>query len=315
MDAPDAIVATEITRSTIPAQRKVSPLKDFFAGGFGGSCLVIVGHPLDTIKVRLQTMPRVSAGQTPLYSGTYDCFKKTIKAEGFKGLYKGMGAPLSGIAPIFAISFLGFSVGKKMQQDTPDQKLSAIQLFKAGCLAGVFTTAIMAPGERIKCLLQVQHGHAKPKYSGPIDVIKQLYKEGGVRSIFRGTGATLLRDVPASGVYFMSYEWLKKATTPAGEDPSKINPLRAIFAGGCAGIVNWLVALPPDVLKSRLQTAPDGLYPNGMRDVLRQVIREEGVGGLFKGLTPVMLRAFPSNAACFLGYEIAYKFLDKIPGL
>lgn len=63
-----------------------------------------------------------------------------------------------------------------------------------------------------------------------------------------------------------------------------------------AGIFNWLVALPPDVLKSRLQTAPEGTYPNGLRDVLRQVLREQGVAGLYKGIIPVLLRAFPANA-------------------
>ena len=46
------------------------PIKEFFAGGFGGSCLVLVGHPLDTIKVRLQTMPTVAPGVQPLYAGT-----------------------------------------------------------------------------------------------------------------------------------------------------------------------------------------------------------------------------------------------------
>ena len=57
------------------------PIKEFFAGGFGGSCLVLVGHPLDTIKVRLQTMPAVAPGVQPLYAGTLDCAKKTIKNE------------------------------------------------------------------------------------------------------------------------------------------------------------------------------------------------------------------------------------------
>lgn len=52
----------------------------------------------------------------------------------------------------------------------------------------------MVPGERIKCLLQVQTASSGPaKYAGPIDVVKQLYKEGGIRSIYRGTAATLLR--------------------------------------------------------------------------------------------------------------------------
>lgn len=48
------------------------------------------------------------------------------------------------------------------------------------------------------------------KYKGPIDVVKKLYKESGIRSIYKGTVATLLRDVPASGMYFMTYESIKE---------------------------------------------------------------------------------------------------------
>ena len=60
---------------------KKDPLKEFIAGGFGGSCLVLVGHPLDTIKVRLQTMPPAAPGAKPMYTGTFDCAKKTIQHE------------------------------------------------------------------------------------------------------------------------------------------------------------------------------------------------------------------------------------------
>lgn len=105
----------------------------------------------------------------------------------------GMGAPLVGVAPIFAMSFLGFGIGKKLQQKDPNEKLSELQLFYAGAFSGIFTTVIMAPGERIKCLLQIQHGDAQPKYKGPVDVVKKLYAEGGLRSIFKGSCATLLR--------------------------------------------------------------------------------------------------------------------------
>ena len=161
----------------------------------------------------------------------------------------------------------------------------------------------MAPGERIKCLLQVvnfqsaiykediysffyrifftqvqQASTGPAKYAGPIDCIRQLYKQGGIRSIYRGTGATLLRgkvestqfkiqriaatinelfsnflDVPASGIYFMTYEWLQVALAPENSD-GKLSPIRTMFAGGMAGIANWIIAIPPDVLKSRLQT-------------------------------------------------------------
>lgn len=106
-----------------------------------------------------------------------------------------MGAPLCGVAPIFAMSFFGYGIGKKLQQSTPDEKLTMPQLFYAGAFSGIFTTVIMAPGERIKCLLQIQHADAKPKYSGPVDCMKQLYKEGGLRSIYKGTFATFLRGM------------------------------------------------------------------------------------------------------------------------
>lgn len=62
-------------------------------------------------------------GELPLYSGTYDCAKKTVQREGFRGLYKGMSAPIAGVAPIFAISFFGFGLGKRLQQNTPDENV------------------------------------------------------------------------------------------------------------------------------------------------------------------------------------------------
>ena len=57
--------------------------------------------------------------------------------------------------------------------------------------------------------------------------------------------------------------------------------------------------------------APAGKY-SGVADVLRELIRTEGIGSLYKGVVPVMLRAFPANAACFLGYEMTIKFLNYI---
>lgn len=68
------------------------------------------------------------------------------------------------------------------------------------------------------------------------------------------------------------------------------------------------VAIPPDVLKSRYQTAPEGTY-TGLMDVYKTLIREEGHGALLTGFRPAMIRAFPANAACFLGMELAKKGL------
>lgn len=58
-------------------------VKNFVAGGVGGSFTVIVGHPFDTVKVRLQTMPVPESGKPPLFTGAADCVRKTISNEGF----------------------------------------------------------------------------------------------------------------------------------------------------------------------------------------------------------------------------------------
>lgn len=294
---------------------QVSPVKYFLCGGFGGICTVLSGHPLDTIKVRLQTMPTPPPGQEPMFKGTFDCAAKTVKNEGFKGLYKGMSAPLTGIAPIFAISFFGFGLGKRLLQKA-DEKLSYTDFFLAGAFSGIFTTTIMAPGERVKCLLQIQQGGTGPKkYNGMLDCAKKLWKEGGIRSIYKGTCATLLRDIPASGMYFCTYEIIQdQFKKRSGTD--KIGLMPTIFAGGAAGISYWIVGMPPDVLKSRLQTSPEGKYPNGIRSVFKELMKVDGAGALYRGVTPVMLRAFPANAACFFGFELCMRMLNVVaPGL
>lgn len=100
-------------------------------------------------------------------------------------------------------------------------------------------------------------GHAGAvKYDGPIDALKQLWKQGGIRSIYRGTGATLLRgslkkvkvdpakcfilDVPASGAYLSVYEFLKKKFS-GGKSRDTLTPGATLLAGGLAGMANWAV--------------------------------------------------------------------------
>ncbi|KAM6976971.1 mitochondrial carnitine/acylcarnitine carrier protein [Aplochiton taeniatus] len=292
------------------AEKHISPLKNFIAGGAGGACLLFAGHPLDTIKVRLQTQPKAPSSHA-LYTGAYDCFRKTVSKEGVLGLYKGMGAPLAGVAPMMAISFFGFGLGKQLQQTDPNKPLTYTQIFLSGCLAGVFTTVIVAPGERVKCLLQVQASGGQLRYAGPIDCAVRLYKEQGIRSVYKGTVLTLIRDVPSNGLYFLTYECLKNFLTAEGESVSQLSTPKILLAGGTAGIFNWVIALPPDVLKSNFQTAADGKYRGtGVSDVLRELLREEGPRALYKGFNAVFLRAFPANAACFLGFEVALKGLN-----
>lgn len=284
--------------------------KSFIAGGFGGVCAVVVGHPFDLTKTRLQTAP---AGT---YTGAVDVVKQALARDGVKGLYRGIVPPLLGVTPIFAVSFWAYDASKQLilasTSNRTSPTLSVPELAAAGFLSAVPTTLVTAPVERAKVLLQVQgQGGSTTQYKGVTDVLKHLYREGGLKSIFRGTGATLARDGPGSAAYFAAYEVTKKALTPAGGNPGDLNLGAVIVAGGTAGVAMWAIAIPPDVLKSRLQSAPNGTY-SGILDCARKTIAQDGVAALWKGFGPAMARAFPANAATFLGVEVSRKLLDGL---
>jgi len=78
-----------------------------------------------------------------------------------------------------------------------------------------------------------------------------------------------------------------------------------------AGMANWAAMLPIDTVKSKYQVAPQGKY-SGVMQVAKEIMKVDGVRGFYKGLAPVMVRAFPANAACFLGYEAAAAGLTKL---
>ncbi|CAE6430478.1 unnamed protein product [Rhizoctonia solani] len=283
---------------TTQAPQTTSHIVSFLSGGVGGVSAVLVGHPFDLTKTRLQTAPEGA------YTGALDVVKKTLARDGVKGMYRGMGPPLAGVTPIFAISFWAYDLGKKIT-------LSLGELAFAGFFSAIPTTLVAGPAERVKVLLQVQGQGGQSKYSGPTDVVRQLYREGGLKSIFRGTAATLARDGPGSAAYFVAYEVAKKKLTPAGSDPSQLNLSAVVLAGGLAGVAMWSVAIPPDVIKSRLQSAPSGTY-SGFIDCVQKTIAKDGIKALWKGFGPAMARAFPANAATFLGVEASKKMFEKV---
>lgn len=140
----------------------------------------------------------------------------------------------------------------------------------------------------------------KQLYSGPMDAVAKLYAEGGLRSIYRGTLATVARDGPGSAAYFVVYEMVKKALTPVGQDPSKLSLSAVMVAGGSAGVAMWTLAIPPDVVKSRLQGAPEGTY-KGFIDCARQTVAKDGASALFKGFGPAMARVSFFFLVCLRG--------------
>lgn len=87
----------------------------------------------------------------------------------------------------------------------------------------------------------------------------------------------------------------------------------ALLAGGSAGFCYWLSCYPIDVVKARMQAAPDVSPPvyKGMTHCFRTIYRQEGYRAFFSGFTPCVLRAFPANAAAFVGFELALRALPE----
>lgn len=88
--------ASEVSGEIVEASKSaVSSLRSLVAGGVGGVCAVLVGHPFDLVKVRMQT------AEKGVYNGAIDVVKKTLAREGMRrGLYAGVSAPLVGVTPM-----------------------------------------------------------------------------------------------------------------------------------------------------------------------------------------------------------------------
>jgi solute carrier family 25 carnitine/acylcarnitine transporter 20/29 len=303
------------------AKGAVSGLRSLVAGGVGGICAVVVGHPFDLVKVRLQT------AEKGVYSGAMDVVRKTVAREGLaRGLYAGVSAPLVGVTPMFAVSFWGYDMGKRLVDSfttvpvvnqTPQYSIG--QISAAGFFSAIPMTLITAPFERVKVLLQIQGQKQlapgeKPKYSGGLDVVRQLYREGGVRSVFRGSAMTLARDGPGSAAYFAVYEYVKRSLSPKDADGNATGELSlpaVMTAGGAAGVAMWIPVFPIDTIKSRIQTAEGKPTISG---VISGVYRAGGIKAFFPGFGPSLARAVPANAATFVGVELAHKFMNKTFG-
>jgi len=130
----------------------VQSLRALVAGGVGGVFAVVVGHPFDLIKVRMQTAER------GVYTGAMDVLRKGIARDGLvKGLYAGVSAPLVGVTPMFAVSFWGYDLGKQLVTSfskVENGQFSVAQVSAAGFFSAIPQTLITAPFERVKVLLR-----------------------------------------------------------------------------------------------------------------------------------------------------------------
>ncbi|KAG9236224.1 mitochondrial carrier domain-containing protein [Amylocarpus encephaloides] len=299
--------------------------KGFVAGVFSGVAKLTVGHPFDTIKVRLQTSTNRQ------FAGPLQCLLLTVRHEGVFGLYKGATPPLVGWMFMDSIMLGSLTFYRKFlhrtlfnphrMYDSPSSfarrdaslelephKLPTIGHAMAGVMAGATVSFIAAPVEHIKARLQIQYSNRKSErlYQGPVDAFGKIYKFHGIAGIYHGLSATLL----FRSFFFFWWGGYDIFTRLLGTHTSLSTPAINFWAGGLSAQVFWCTSYPSDVVKQRIMTDPlGGGLGDGTRrfkswkEAARAVYREAGWRGYWRGFVPCFLRAFPANAVALVAFE------------
>lgn len=151
------------------------------------------------------------------------------------------------------------------------------------------------------CFFRIQ---ANNRYGSPWDCFIKTFKQSGAPGVFKGLGVTGVRDFLGYGLYFATYEALTRSSL--GSHP--IGTASMLMAGGLSGTVSWILTYPLDVVKTRLQVDP-GKY-SSFADCLKKSVQSEGLVCLTRGLTPTLIRAFPTNAVTFTVVTWVFRLAD-----
>ncbi|KAK4399136.1 Mitochondrial arginine transporter BAC1 [Sesamum angolense] len=284
-----------------------SGYREYVAGMLAGVATVIVGHPFDTVKVKLQKHNTGAHGMK--YKSGLHCERALLWCY----------IIFSGMAFESSLSFGIYSQTKKsLQGEIRNEKPQPLAIVPSGAFAGAIISLILCPSELIKCRMQVQGVDSSlpssSRYSGPIDCALKTVKTEGITGIFRGGVATLLRESIGNAIFFSIYEHVRyymhlSVRDGSGDLEHLIDAGVGILSGGLGGIACWSAVLPLDVAKTIIQTSPDKNHTRNPFRVLESIYRRSGLGGCYTGLGPTIVRAFPANAAAIVTWELAMKML------
>ncbi|XP_063486963.1 mitochondrial glutamate carrier 1 isoform X3 [Symphalangus syndactylus] len=292
------------------ADKQISLPAKLINGGIAGLIGVTCVFPIDLAKTRLQNQQN---GQR-MYTSMSDCLIKTIRSEGYFGMYRGAAVNLTLVTPEKAIK-LAANDFFRHQLSKDGQKLTLLKEMLAGCGAGTCQVIVTTPMEMLKIQLQdagriaiplspaaqrkiltaqgqlSAQGGAQPSVEAPAaprptatQLTRDLLQSRGIAGLYKGLGATLLRDVPFSVVYFPLFANLNQLGRPASEEKS---PFYVSFLAGCvAGSAAAVAVNPCDVVKTRLQSLQRGVNEDtysGILDCARKILRHEGPSAFLKG--------------------------------
>jgi solute carrier family 25 carnitine/acylcarnitine transporter 20/29 len=252
-------------------------ITSLFSGVAYGATSVLVGHPFDTIKTKMQ------ADANFKNLNTLQTILKINRNTGWRGFYAGSFPPLIGSALFRSVQFASYSTTYAYFREE-DHFLRQNKLF--GVEARVFVGGIVS-------------GTCRALIESPLDLVKTRGQTTTVKwtfptsDIFRGFSATLTRNILLMTTFFAIIDKL------ADMDP--------FMRGGLATTAAWTCVWPLDVVKSNMQ-ASTGSSSRSLSSVIRSVI---GSGNMFRGYTAGITRSFVANGASLKAYQVSQKFISK----
>lgn len=282
-------------------RRVYAPWIDLASGSMGGVACVLAGQPFDTVKTRLQVNPE-------LYRTVPTCVKKTLLEGGIRTFYYGSLPALLTHTTENAALFVFYNkcqgLVKKIAGVRSAKDLNVYQRGISGSLASIFTSLVIGPLEMLKCRLQINHNR------NLLQVIRHIHVEDGITGYWRGLTSTWAREIPGYFSFFLTYEAAKKTLARPTQSVDELENYKVILAGGLAGCGFWIVGYPVDSVKSRIQVKATDT--GSLARVVVQMLRTEGIGSFYKGLSTALIRSFPANAALFLAYEATKRHLERL---
>ncbi|KAG0680987.1 hypothetical protein C6P40_003538 [Pichia californica] len=269
------------------------------------------------------------------FNGTFQGIQKIATEEGASTLYRGLGLTLVMAIPSNVVYFSGYEF---LRDSSPlKQSFPILNPLLCGSIARVLAATSVAPLELIKTRIQAVPTGSNSTSSTIFQMVirnsLQEIKNNGLQSIFKGLGLTLWRDVPFSGIYWSTYEYITHVLkTHTIIDDSNLHLstdtalfLRSFIGGSLAGITAAIFTNPFDVGKTRMQVSFEDnelkvknsssrskKNEESIFKFITQIYKNEGFTALYVGLLPRCMKIAPACAIMISTYEMTKKFFrDK----
>lgn len=219
---------------------------ELIAGGASGMITKTLTAPLERVKILLQLQGMIAKKQLKetgmfvkvpqsalKYKGIWHTLITVLKEEGIRGWFKGNGANVVRVIPVYALKFAFNDTFKNMFKNEPGKKLTFTQLMISGTFAGLFQQVVTYPLETVRTRLTLGV-LSKHQFKGILDAMVSTVREEGVRGLYKGLGPTILTGSPYVGLQMTFYEEMNR-NTPRFDDIF-LNQFVKLFNGAIAGI-------------------------------------------------------------------------------